>query len=82
MAEPHPQEALMKARQRRGEQLRALIVSWHEEKSFVEALTEQDEQVVEGKLALNDDWCVMSDEIYAAYMSQLRMTAWDDQVST
>jgi hypothetical protein len=72
-------DALQAARQDRGEQLRALVVSWDEDKTFLLALNEQQRAIEEGKFALNEDWCVMADEILGAYMSRPQMTAWDGE---
>jgi len=71
--------ALLAARQERGEQLRALVISWQENKTFVHALAEQSKAVEEGKFKLNEDWCIMADEILGAYMSQPKLTAWDEE---
>ena len=67
------------ARERRGKELRALVVSWNEQKSFLLALNEQELAIEEGKFAPNEDWSIMADEILGAFMSQPKMTAWDEK---
>jgi len=66
------------ARRDRGAQLRALVVSWAENKTFVEVLRDQQQQIDEGKFQPNEDWNIMADEILGAYASQSKMTDWDD----
>jgi hypothetical protein len=66
------------ARRDRGEQLRALIVSWNEDKTFLLALNEQQRAIEEGSFELNEDWCIMADEILGAYLSQPKMD-WPDE---
>jgi len=79
MTETTSVDALRQAQKERGEQLRALVISWHENKTFVEALAEQTKQIEIGAFAPNDDWGVMANEIYVAYTAQPRMTAWDNE---
>ena len=79
MTEPTSIETMRLAQKERGEQLRALVVSWHDDKTFVEALAEQTKAIEAGTFAPNDDWGIMANEIYAAYTSQPRMTAWDNE---
>jgi hypothetical protein len=57
------------ARQLRGQQLRALVVSWHEEKEFSEVFEAQAKQIEEGELTLNEAWYATADEILGGYMS-------------
>jgi len=66
-------EQLRAARLDRGEQLRALILSWAQDKTFLLVLNEQQREIEEGKFQLSEDWCVMADEILGAYMSQPKM---------
>lgn len=63
------QKKLEQARKERGEQLRALVVSWAEDKTFVQVLGEQQAKIDSGELTLNEDWAVMADEILGGYMS-------------
>lgn len=79
MTEHSAVEAMRQAQQERGEQLRALIISWHEDKTFLLALNTQQREIEEGTLEVNTDWGIMANEVYAAYTSQPRMTAWDDE---
>lgn len=72
-------DTMRQAQKERGDQLRALVISWHEGKTFAEALADQTRAVVEGKLSFSDDWQMMANEIYVAFTSQPRMTAWDDE---
>ena len=60
---------LEEARKDRGNQLRALVVSWDEDKTFLEALTEQQAAMDAGKFAPSDGWAVMADELLGQYMS-------------
>jgi len=57
------------ARIRRGQQLRALVVSWHTEREFSEVFEEQAKQIEEGELTLNEAWYVTADEILGGFMS-------------
>ena len=67
------QDQLQEARQDRGEQLRALVVSWDESKTFLLALNQQQRSIEDGEFAVNEDWAVMADEILGAYMSRPKM---------
>lgn len=72
-----PKQSAADARRERGNQLRALVVSWTEQTTFVDALREQQATIDAGTFTPNEDWSVMADEILGGYMSQPRMTAWD-----
>ena len=61
------------ARAERGAQLRALIVSWDEDKTFIQALSEQQEKIDAGAFTPAEDWAIMADEILGAYMSRPKM---------
>jgi hypothetical protein len=65
-------------RRDRGEQLRALVVSWDEGKTFLLALNEQQREIEEGRFELNDGWYVMADEILGTYLSRPQMK-WDEK---
>ena len=68
------------ARRDRGEQLRALVVSWAEDKTFLLVLNEQQREIEEGKLTLNPEWEQVADEILGGFMAQpanQTLTAWD-----
>jgi len=56
-------------RAERGAQLRALVVSWDEKQTFLEALKEQQDAIDSGKFTPSDGWSVMSDELLGQYMS-------------
>ena len=71
-------EQLRQAQQERGEQLRALVMSWDTGKTFVEMLAEQTAEIEKGALEVNTDWGIMANEVYACYKSQPKMTAWDE----
>ena len=77
MTDPASNDQFQAARRGRGEQLRALIVSWAEDSTFISALNQQQRDTEEGKFELNDDWCVMADEVLGAYMSRPQMK-WPD----
>jgi hypothetical protein len=66
-------------RKQRGAQLRALIVSWAEERPYGEALTAQQIQIDAGTFSPSEEWSVAADEILGFYMSIPRMTAWDEK---
>lgn len=63
------QKKLEQARKERGDQLRALVVSWVEDKTFVQALAEQQAKIDSGELTPNEDWSIMADEILGGFMS-------------
>jgi hypothetical protein len=56
-------------RAERGAQLRALVVSWDEGQTFLEALQEQQAAIDAGKFTPSDGWSVMGDELLGQYMS-------------
>jgi len=66
-------------RKQRGEQLRALVVAWRDGREFPEVLEEQTKEIEEGKFALNDDWCVIADQILSQFMSMPRMPDWNGE---
>lgn len=66
------------ARRDRGEQLRALVVSWQEDKTFLHVLNQQQRDIEEGKFEMHDDWCVMADEILGRFISVPKMD-WPDE---
>ena len=72
------QTRLETARRDRGAQLRALVVSWQEGKTFLEVLADQQKQIDAGGWAPSDEWGQMAEEILAIYMSIPKMTAWDN----
>ena len=75
------QKSLEAARKERGAQLRALVVSWHEGKTFLEALAAQQVRIDDEGFEPADDWSVMADEIlgqYTAVASQPKME-WPDE---
>lgn len=71
-------EELQAVRKDRGEQLRALVVSWAEDKTFLAVLNEQQRKIEEGKLTLNPEWEQVADEILGGLMSQAKMT-WPEE---
>lgn len=66
-------------RKERGAQLRALVVSWDERRTFLDVLAEQQKQIDEGKFSPSEEWSVAADEILGYYMSRPKMTAWDEK---
>jgi hypothetical protein len=73
------QEELENKRKERGAQLRALVVSWDEGKTFVDVLRDQQEKIDAGTFAPSEEWSVAADEILGFYMSRPKMTAWDEK---
>jgi len=74
-----PKPSIEDAKRDRGVQLRALVVSWSEQKTFVEALREQQVQIDAGTLTLNPEWEQVADEILGGFMTvQAQLTAWDE----
>lgn len=72
-------ETMMRLQKERGEQLRALIVSWDEEITFVEALRKQTEEIAAGGPIPSDDWGIIANQVYAGYKSQPKMEWPEDQ---
>jgi len=73
--EPTPADV----RKERGEQLRALVVSWNDDSTFVDALKKQQGEIDAGTLTLNPEWEQVADEILGGYMTvQAQLTAWDE----
>lgn len=73
------QEELEVKRKQRGAELRALIVSWAEEKTYADALSAQQVQIDAGTFTPSEEWAVAADEILGFYMSRPKMTAWDEK---
>ena len=71
-------EQFQEERKDRGEQLRALVVSWAENKTFLLVLNEQQRAIEDGEFSLNEDWCIRADEILGSFMAAPKMTAWDE----
>ena len=63
------QQSIEQARKERGEQLRALVVSWTNGQTFVESLAAQQSEIAEGKLTLNEEWAAVAEEILGGFMS-------------
>lgn len=72
MSDDH-QDKLQEIRKRRGAELRALIVSWQEEKSYEVALREQQAQIAVGKFEPSDEWGTVAEEFLAMYISRPQM---------
>lgn len=73
------EKSLDEMRKDRGAQLRALIVSWDEGRTFVEVLQEQQTKIDAGTFSPSEEWAVAADEILGFYMSRPKMTAWDEK---